>query len=315
MTSGYEGLREGAAWIDLSARGKIRVTGEDRARLLHAMSTNSVKDLSEGAGIYLFFLSDKGRILADAYLYDFGDDMLLDTEPETAVKLRDHLDGFIIADDVTLEDETEQWAVIGLEGPKSIEAGTGAGLAVPANKYSVVEWGSGFITRVSSTGAEGLRIFVPRAEKDKVVQHLEAAGVPNATAAEARIVRIENGVPRYGEEITERYLVQETQALHAVHSNKGCYLGQEIVERVRSRGQVHRLLTPIRIAGEAVPAAGVKLRADSADVGEISSAVYSPALKEVAAMAYMRAEALQKKPAMHVAESGAAARVATAISS
>ena len=106
---------------DLSARGKIRVSGEDRARLLHAMTTNSVNDLPAGSGIYLFFLNDKGRILGDAYLYNFGADMLLDTEPETAAKIHDHLDRFIIADDVTLEDEADQWAEIGLEGPKSIE--------------------------------------------------------------------------------------------------------------------------------------------------------------------------------------------------
>lgn len=301
MTSGYQALREGAAWIDLSDRGKIRVTGEDRARLLHAMTTNSVKDLPEGAGAYLFFLNDKGRILGDAYLYNLGSGMLLDTEPETAAKIREHLDQFIIADDVTLEDETEKWAAIGLEGPKSIEAATGAGLAVPANKYAVATWGSGFVTRVASTGPEGLRIFVPMAEKDKLVQQLESAGIPNASAEESRVVRIENGVPRYGEEITERYLVQETQALHAVHFNKGCYLGQEIVERVRSRGQVHRLLTAIRIAGETAPEPRTKLKAGDADVGEISSAVYSPALKQVVALAYMRTEALERKPAMHVA--------------
>ena len=312
MTSGYEALREGTAWLDLSARGKIRVTGEDRARLLHAMTTNSVQDLAEGSGIYLFFLNDKGRILSDAYLYNFGQDMLLDTEPETAAKIQDHLDRFIIADDVTLEDETERWAEIGLEGPKSIEAATGAGLAVPQARYAVVNWGSGFIARVASTGPEGLRIFVAASEKDQLIRRFEPAGIPNASAAEARTVRIENGIPRYGEEITERYLVQETQALHAVHFNKGCYLGQEIVERVRSRGQVHRLLTSIRIAGETVPQPGTKLRAHGADVGEISSAVYSPAFKEVAALAYMRTEALEKKPQMQVAGSEplAAARLA-----
>jgi aminomethyltransferase len=303
MTSGYEALREGAAWLDLSARGKIRVTGEDRARLLHAMTTNSVNDLPEGAGIYLFFLNDKGRILGDAYLYNFGPDMLLDTEPETAERIREHLDRYIIADDVTLEDESAQWAALGLEGPKSVELATDAGFAVPQGRYAVVKWGSGFIARVASTGTNGLRIFVPAAEKDRIIQQLQAAGIPNASAEEARIVRIENGVPRYGEEITERYLVQETQALHAVHFNKGCYLGQEIVERVRSRGQVHRLLAPIRITGETAPPAGTKLKSDGADVGEISSAVYSPALNEIAALAYIRSEALEKKPPMHLAGS------------
>ncbi|MBV8113234.1 MAG: folate-binding protein YgfZ [Silvibacterium sp.] len=301
--SGYEALRKAAAWVDLSARGKIRATGEDRARLLHAMSTNSVKDLAEGAGVYLFFLNDKGRILGDAYLYNFGEDMLLDTEPETALKIRDHLERYIIADDVTLEDETTLWAVIGLEGPASVETACDMGVTIPENRYGVQEWGSGFVSRVASSGPEGLRVFVPAAEKEAFIQHLKAADVPHATAEEARVVRIENAIPRYGEEITERYLVQETQAMHAIHFNKGCYLGQEIVERVRSRGQVHRLLMPIRIQSTTAPEPGTKLNADGADVAEIASAVYSPALGEVVALAYVRTEAAHSKPAMKVSGS------------
>ena len=115
--TGYEALRGSAAWIDLSARGKIRVTGEDRARLLHAMSTNHVAGLQPGEGLYAFFLTAQGRIVADANVYNLGEAILLDTEPETADKLREHLDKYIIADDVTLEDETAQWAEIGIEGP------------------------------------------------------------------------------------------------------------------------------------------------------------------------------------------------------
>src|SRR5450631_734581 len=103
--TGYQALRSKAAWFDLSNRGKIRVLGEDNARLLHAMSTNDVKNLAEGEGLYTFFLNDKGRILSDAYVYRFADTMLLDTEPETAELLREHLDRYIIADDVTLEDQ------------------------------------------------------------------------------------------------------------------------------------------------------------------------------------------------------------------
>ena len=301
--TGYEALRERAAWLDLSLRGKIRITGEDRARLLHAMSTNSVEDLVIGAGIYLFFLNEKGRILADGYLYNFGKDILLETEPETLGKIRDHLDRFIIADDVTLQDETDDWAAIGLEGPRSIEIGADVGLSVPESKYAVQEWGSGFIARVASSSSEGLRIFLPPAERDRLVEHLQAAGIPNASLSEARTVRIENGIPRYGEEITERYLVHETQALHAVHFNKGCYLGQEIVERVRSRGQVHRLLTPIRIQSNTAPEPGTKLNVGGVDIAEVASAAYSPALGEVVALAYVRREAVEQKPLMQVSDS------------
>lgn len=300
--TGYEALRQSAAWIDLSTRGKIRVTGKDRARFLHAMSTNDVKNLALGNGLYAFFLDNKGRILVDTYIYNFGESLFLDTEPETGGKLRDHLNKYIIADDVHLRDETSEWAAIGLEGPTSIAAAVELGVSAPDNEYAIRDYGSGFAAHVASTGAQGIRIFLPTAEKDQFIHRLNAAGIPQADAEEARTVRIENGRPRYGEEISDRYLVHETQVMHAVHFNKGCYLGQEIVERVRSRGQVHRLLTPIRIQTDTAPAPGTKLLANGETVAEIASAAFSPALGEVAALAYVRSHAVQNKPEMTVAE-------------
>jgi tRNA-modifying protein YgfZ len=298
--NGYEGLRTRAAWIDLSARGKIRLTGEDRARLLHAMSTNHVQGLEAGEGLYTFFLNDKGRILADAYVYNLGESLLLDTEPETAASLAAHLDRYIIADDVVLEDETGRWMAIGLEGPASAEAAAGLGIGAPAKPCALVEWGGGFVVQVAETGMPGIRIFIPMDERHTLTARLTAAGVPNATAEEARVVRLENGKPRYGEDISDRYLAQETQQLHAMHFNKGCYLGQEIVERVRSRGQVHRHLTPIEVESPTAPAPGSKLVADGNAVAEITSAIYSPALGKTVGLAYVRTEAIEKKLPMTV---------------
>src|SRR5580765_8313539 len=116
-THGYAALREHAACLDLSGRGKIRATGEDRARLLHAMTTNQVETLKPGEGCYAFFLNAQGRILADVNLLCFEDHFMLDTEPETRTKVFEHLDRYIIADDVTIEDQTERMATISVEGP------------------------------------------------------------------------------------------------------------------------------------------------------------------------------------------------------
>ncbi len=301
--SGYEALRESAAWLDLSNRGKLRVSGEDRARLLHAMSTNHVQGLQPGEGLYAFFLTAQGRILADANIYNPGETLFLDTEPETAVKLREHLEKYIIADDATVEDETAKWAEIALEGPQSMAFGEQLGIPVPQNKYSVTDWADGFVARVASTGAEGIRIFLSAAEKDNLLLRMEPLGIPNATDTDARIVRLENGIPRYGEDISERYLVQETQAIHAVHFSKGCYLGQEIVERVRSRAQIHRVLGAVHIQSSTAPAPGTKLTSDGKDVAEITSAVYSPAVGETVGLAYVRTEAVREKPPMIVKES------------
>ncbi len=299
--TGYEALRERAAWIDLSKRGEIRVSGEDRARLLHAMCTNHVQELRFGDGLYAFFLNPQGRILGDAYVYDLGDTLLLDTEPETGRKIRDHLEKYIIADDVTLEDETEQWATVGLEGPETEARAAELGIAIPEKKYCFRNWKNGFVARVASTGTKGVRIFVPSDQKQELVRRFEAVDIPNASQEEARIVRLENGIPRYGEDISERYLVQETQAMHGVHSNKGCYLGQEIVERVRSRAQIHRVLMPVHIKGTQVPRPGTKLAIDGKDAAEITSAAFSPGLGEVVALAYVRTEAARSKAEMAVA--------------
>jgi tRNA-modifying protein YgfZ len=298
--NGYQGLRTAAAWIDLSARGKIRVTGEDRARLLHAMSTNHVQGLDAGEGLYTFFLNDKGRILADAYVYNLGESLLLDTEPETRATLAAHLDKYIIADDAVIEDETGRWMAVGLEGPASTEAAAGLGIAAPAKRCALIEWGGGFVVQVAETGMPGVRIFIPMDERHTLAARLTAARIPQATAEEARLVRLENGRPRYGEDISDRYLAQETEQLHAIHFNKGCYLGQEIVERVRSRGQVHRHLTPIEVESATAPAPGTKLLAAGNTVAEITSAVYSPGLARTVGLAYVRTEALENKPPMTV---------------
>src|SRR3954447_12084663 len=102
VTKGYVGLRESAAWMDLSGRGKIRVLGEDRARLLHAMTTQDIRGLSAGEGCYAFFLNAQGPILGDVNVFCREDHFLLDTEAETRSKLFEHIERYIIADDVTL---------------------------------------------------------------------------------------------------------------------------------------------------------------------------------------------------------------------
>ena len=282
-----DGLRESAAWLDLSARGKIRVTGEDRARLLHAMTTQDVQSLAPGQGCYAFFLNAQGRILGDANIFCREDAFLLDTEPETRQKLYDHIDRYIIADDVTLEDVTGEMATIAIEGPQAAAVLERLGAPVPDADYATRSWSGSIVARVSSTGAGGYFIFMLPTKKAELIAALD---IPEATPEQARAVRLEHGKPRYGEEITERYLVQETAQLNAVSFSKGCYLGQEIVERVRSRAQIHRVLRRLTIDATEPPPAGTKLKSGDADAAEIASAVYSPALGKVAALAYVRTQ-------------------------
>jgi folate-binding protein YgfZ len=292
VTKGYQGLRENAAWMDLSSRGKIRVLGEDRARLLHAMTTQDVQSLTPGHGVYAFFLNAQGRILGDVNIFCREDCFLLDTEPETRQKLFDHIDRYIIADDVTLEDATGEMATIAVEGPQASAILERMGAPVPESDYETRAWSGMTVARVSSSGTGGFFVFLNPAKKGDLIAAIEAKGIAEATPDDARTVRIEHGRPRYGEEITERYLVQETAQLQAVHFSKGCYLGQEIVERVRSRAQIHRVLRRIEVDSPDMPAAGSKLKSPDAqaDAGEIASAAFSPALGKVAAIAYVRTQ-------------------------
>ena len=162
------------------------------------------------------------------------------------------------------------------------------GAPVPEAPYTTRIWGDRVIARVSSTGPEGFFVFLPASGRPELTDRL--AGVPEASADDARRVRIEHGLPRYGEEITERYLVQETGQTHAVNFTKGCYLGQEIVERVRTRAQIHRVLRRLEIDALEPPAAGTKLKSGGADAAEIASSAFSPALAKVVALAYVRVQ-------------------------
>lgn len=291
MTPGYQALSDSAALIDLSDRGRIRVTGEDRARLLHAMTTNHVQGLQPGEGQYTFFLNAQGQIQADAYVLCFADHFMLDVEPQTRHSIYEHLDRFIIADDVTLEDVTEQTFAFGLEGPQALRIAAEVGMTAPHAAFSHTEWEPYSVAAISFTGAPGVRVYGPALRRDDALETLANGGAVMASAEDAEAFRITQFRPRYGRDISDRSLPQETQQTRAVHYQKGCYLGQEIVERVRSRGLVHRQLLALRIEGSAVPEPGEKLLDGEKEAGEITSAAWSPAEQAVRALAYCRVEA------------------------
>jgi folate-binding protein YgfZ len=304
-TAGYEALMSSAALLDLSSRGRIRVTGEDRARLLHAMTTNHVQQMKPGDGIYAFFLNAQGRILADAYVLCFEDHFLLDTAPETRQAVYGHLDQYIIADDVTVEDITEQTFSFGLEGPKTIDTAARCGMQAPHHRFSHVQSGEFLLAAISSTGSGGVRIYGPARHKEEATALIEGAGAIAASAQDGETVRIENFVPRYGCDITEHTLPQETQQVHALHFQKGCYLGQEIVERIRSRGHVNRLLMGFRIESQNTPPApGTKLMLEGQAAGEVTSSAATAGA--VFGLAYVRTQ-WAKSGAMAEIEGHAAA--------
>jgi folate-binding protein YgfZ len=289
MSSGYEALRHGAALLDLSSRGRIVARGRDRARLLHNVTSNEVKKMEPGSACYAFLLSPQGRIQADLYLLCFADRFLIDVEPELREKVVQHIKRYIIADQVELEDISESSACIGLEGPEAAEVLKRAGAEFPSD-YAHSTWGGATIAGITSTGQPGVRIYCGPDQTAALQQKLLGAGAQAASAEDVRVVRIENGKPRYGEDIFEKTLPQETRQMHAVSFTKGCYLGQEIVERIRAQGHVNKQLARLEIGGVAPPPAGSKASANGTDVGEITSAVHSPQSGGAAALAYLRTQ-------------------------
>lgn len=298
MTEGYKALTRDAALIDLSARTRIRATGEDRARLLHALTTNHIQQLLPGHGCYAFFLNAQGRVLADANFFVFNDHILIDAEPEVREALLAHLDHYIIADDVTLHDETDSTFCLGVEGPK-------AGEKFPElEAFEHEEWNGVTVARATFTGAPGYRIFGPLEARAAVMERLY---LTESTAEDAETVRIEHGKPRYGADITTLNLAAETGLAHALHFQKGCYLGQEIVERVRSRGHVNRVLVSLELDEKIAPVSGAKISVEGTDVGRLTSAAYSPHAGKVMALGYVRVPHDKAGTALEV--DGAAGRV------
>jgi len=273
MTEGYQALRQGAVWLDLDARGRIVARGRDRARLLHAITSNEVKKMVPGDACYAFLLNPQGRIQADLHLLCLADHFLIDTDPGLREKVLQYIRRYIIADQVELEDVSAQTASIGVEGPAAAE------LKLASGDYTVAPF--------TVTGQPGYRIYCPTGNKPALVAQLESLGAHAASADDARVVRIENGKPLYGEDIRDTTLPQETQQMQAISFTKGCYLGQEIVERIRAQGRVNKKLERLELEGAEPPAPGTKLQVDGRDA-EIASAVYSPHFGKIIALAYVR---------------------------
>lgn len=286
MTEGYRALRESAALISLRDHGRIVVRGEDRARLIHALTTTHIQEMQPGQGKYCFFLTAQGRILADANLLCFSNYLLIDTERETRERLLRHIHHYLMADDVELEYATQKTFALALEGPEAGAFLRRAGAPTPEGEGAHVEWDGITVARVSCTGAEGFRFYGPAERGHKAREKLVAAGAILASAEDARTVRIEHMVPRYGEDITETTLAQETGISRALYFQKGCYLGQEIVERIRSRTDVKRVLTGLE--GEAVLSVGAEVVAGGAKVGKVTSAAWSPGQEQAVAIAMLR---------------------------
>jgi folate-binding protein YgfZ len=268
-------LAKGAAAHDLGWVRRVAVRGEDRLRWLSGMVTNTVKDIPENGGAWNLVLNAQGRIQGDLTVWRDGESLELEIAADQYEKLMAHFDHFIIMDDVELvaQDVAAETAV-GLTGPKAAEVLVRMGLPAPTQEMTSIrcEW-NGFdlvIRRTFGTLAQHFEICTPLAGLALLWRALSTAGAIPVGAVALDAFRIVEGIPVYGVDIAERDLPQETSQVRALHFNKGCYLGQEIVERIHSRGNVHRHLRQLELDGP-VPNPGTELMIEGAAAGQITS--------------------------------------------
>lgn len=271
----FAALRGGCGVYDLGFRAKISLTGGDRVRWLNGMTTNNIRDLGVGQGVYAFLLSPQGHILGDIFAYNRGDSIVIDTDSGQVEKILATFDHFIIMDDVEVANLSEQLTALGIAGPKSRNALTAAGFVIPEMQplqIQTLTWQGTECTLVRGENVEheSYEIWLaPESVKVLWEALLAAEGTPVGSEA-LELQRIVSGIPRYGVDIRERDLPQETEQARALNFNKGCYVGQEIVERIRSRGAVHRKFTGFVVEGRAQIAAGAKIVDGEKEVGEIT---------------------------------------------
>ena len=293
-------LTTSAACHDLGWLRRIAVRGEDRFRWLSGMVTNTVHDLADNSGAWNLVLNAQGRIQGDLTVWREGDTVELEIAADQVEHLLAHFDRFIIMDDVELVPLTTD-AVLGLTGPTADKVLSRVGLPTLSEPMTStrVEWNGMDIRLVRGLGglSHHYALWVPQAQLSKLWKYLRTGGAALVGSAALEAFRIAEGTPLYATDIVERDLPQETSQLRALHFSKGCYLGQEIVERIRSRGNVHRHLRQLELEGPP-PASGTELFLDSPQsqqpakpVGHITSAAVLLSAGRTFALAMLRAEA------------------------
>jgi folate-binding protein YgfZ len=294
----FAALRHAAGLNYLDIQGKLTLTGEDRVRWLNGMVTNNIRDLAPNFGNYNYVLNPQGRIQGDLNAYNRGDHILITADRAQLPKLNELFDKYIIMDDVEVTDISDKLLSFAITGPTAHEVLGRAGFQLPP-----LAPGQVFDTEWNHVGVSIVRGILDRIQTYEIWlspdnaallwdSTLSAGAIP--VGAEAlNWFRILNGVPQYGIDFGQRDLPQETAQDHALHFVKGCYIGQEIVERIRSRGQVHRTFTGFELSGEPLPEHGTKIQRDGKDIGEVTSSASLPIDGHTrnVALGYIRREA------------------------
>jgi aminomethyltransferase len=317
----YRAVRSSVGLCDCSHWGKVLLTGRDRAKFLHNLTSNEVASLKEGEGSYNTILTPKGRMLASFWVHALKDSLLIEldlTRPEQFIEL---LDKYKFFSDVKIEEVTSEWGVLLLTGPSLpslAQAILGRTPAPPRPGHFFMDEVGGekaiFVNRPAAGGHE-YAIYVRREGVGSVWGRLMEAGAPfgiRPVGQEAlEILRVEAGIPRYGADMDDFIIpVEAGLEERAISYTKGCYVGQEVIARIKTYGHVNKRLFGLRLQGGEVPGRGSKVfDLKGEEVGWTTSAVHSPGLGGVIALAYLRPQ-VSSPGAEVVVEMGGARRAA-----
>ena len=320
----YEAARRGAGLIDRSDRGRVVVSGQDRAAYLQGLLTNDIGALAPGQGCYAAYLTPQGRMIADLFVYELGDLILMTMSGDVTATVLARLDQFIFSEDVQLGDVTGTFAQYAIVGPgaadvvaqslDSVSAELLTALDEHANMRALAGGHPVIVARVTDTGEPGFDLFVEQGQAVALRATLEQAGAVPIDAATAEALRIESGVPLFHRDMDEDTIPLEAGIEgRAISLTKGCYVGQEVIIRVlhRGHGRVARKLVGLVVDGGPPVPAGATVRSGGREIGRVTSATISPALDRSIALAYVHRDFVQPGTPVVVDEVDTVARVET----
>lgn len=296
----YEAVRNGVGISDLSYRGKLRLSGKDHIRFLQGMLTNDVVKLDSGKGMYAALLTVKGRMVSDMKVYKQEDSVLLDLEPGLNLKVGELLKKYRLSYKADIDDLTDELGLFSINGPDAKELlfkvlGTSPKDMEEYDHFNAdINGHSVTVVKVKRTPTEGYDIYIRKefAQSlwDFFVTSGEELGLTPVGSQALNTLRVEAGIPLYGVDMNENNIPIEAGLWDALDFEKGCYVGQEVVARIKWRGHVNWHLMGFVIEGERVPQPGDELVLEERKIGRVTSGVFSAALGKPLALGYIRRE-------------------------
>lgn len=301
-SSEYSAVRDGGAGvIDLSSRGRLLISGSEAVMFLNGLITNDMKTLSMNSWMLAVFPNVQGRLLAAVRIIHRADGFLIDTESATLETVTKLLERFTMAGDFRVTDLSSQTAMLSIQGQNAVDIILKTLGAAPANTArqnvataQLENAGGVTVIRATHSAEDGFDLFVDADKAAALRGSLIQAGAQPVGADTLEVLRIEAGIPRYGIDMDETNVVTETNLDDAVSFTKGCYIGQEIIARIKYRGHVAKKLSGLIFGNKVVLEHGAKiLSCDDKEIGRVTSFAFSPRLERTVALGYVKYDYLE----------------------